>query len=123
MLSSNQVVEIRKAIETTYTDRCTIQEFKNAIMDNVSTTTKEIILDEEPCRLSFKQISSAINSNGASSITQEIKLFISPDVVIEPGCVMEITREGKKERYKASGKPAVYPTHQEIILELEKRWA
>ncbi len=54
------------------------------------------------------------------SISQTIKLFINPDVVIAPGSKITVTQSGETEVFKASGKPAKYDTHQEVILELEK---
>ena len=54
---------------------------------------------------------------------QTTTLFISPDVVIEPGSKIVVTQNGKTVAYKQSGEPALYNTHQEIILELFERWA
>lgn len=123
MLSQNQVVVARKAIESTYTDKCNITEYVNTKINNVVSTSKELITSDEPCRLSFSKLSSTTESDEASSVAQIIKLFISPDIEIKPGSIIEVSRNNKTTRYKASGKPAVYLTHQEIILELEQRWA
>lgn len=123
MLSQNQVVVARKAIESTYTDKCNITEYVNTKINNVVSTSKELITSDEPCRLSFSKLSSTTESDEASSVAQIIKLFISPDIEIKPGSIIEVSRNSKTTRYKASGKPAVYLTHQEIILELEQRWA
>lgn len=123
MLSQNQVVVARKSIESTYTDKCNITEYVNTKINNVVSTSKELITSDEPCRLSFSKLSSTTESDEASSVAQIIKLFISPDIEIKPGSIIEVSRNSKTTRYKASGKPAVYLTHQEIILELEQRWA
>lgn len=123
MLSPNQVVVARKAIESTYSDKCTITEYINTKVNNVVSTSKEVIASDEPCRLSFSKLSSTTESDGESSVAQTIKLFISPDIEIKPGSIIEVSRNSKITRYKASGKPAVYITHQEIVLGLEQRWA
>lgn len=100
--------------------KCTIYEFQN-VTDPVTfqTTQKEVpVLENEPCRLSYNREQSTNISNGAAVVSQSITLFIRPDLVIKPGSVIEITQHGVTEKYKGSGKPAIYSNHQEIILEL-----
>lgn len=46
------------------------------------------------------------------------KLFISPDVAIKAGSKIIVTQHGRTTEYSNSGVPAVYPTHQEIMLTL-----
>ncbi|HBG1494195.1 TPA: hypothetical protein KPH48_002465, partial [Clostridioides difficile] len=45
-----------------------------------------------------------------------IKLFISPDIEIKAGSKLIIN----DKEYVRSGESAIYPNHQEIILELFK---
>ena len=52
-----------------------------------------------------------------------IKLFISSDIVIKSGSKLTVTQTGVTTAYTGSGVPAVYPTHQETILELFESWA
>ena len=54
---------------------------------------------------------------------QATKLFISPDITIKPGSKITVTQTGVTTEYTGSGVPAVYPTHQEIMLELFESWA
>jgi len=56
-------------------------------------------------------------------MVQSVKLFISPGVVIKEGSKITVSREGMEFVYASSGVPALYPTHQEIMLELFKGWA
>lgn len=100
--------------------RCTIYEFK----DDTDPYTKQtiqrevVVLDNEPCRLSYKQEQATNIQSGAAVVSQSIKLIIRPDLVIKPGSTIEITQHGVTCKYKGSGQPAVYCNHQEIVLEL-----
>lgn len=100
--------------------RCTIYEFKDVQdPDTFQTTQKEVpVLEDEPCRLSYNREQSTNIANGAAVVSQSITLFIRPDLVIKPGSVIEITQNGVTEKFKGSGKPAIYTNHQEIVLEL-----
>ena len=100
--------------------RCTIYEFQD-VTDPLTyqTTQREVpVLIDEPCRLSYNREQATNISNGAAVVSQSITLFIRPDLVINPGSVIEITQHGVTEKYKGSGQPAVYCNHQEIVLQL-----
>ncbi len=124
MLSKNQVELIKRNLQKTYTGRCTITEVTKVKEPNRSTSTKEVeTVKDEPCRLSYEKITQA-NSNGMNyNVSQTIKLFIDPKVNISPGSKITITQCGEKESFKASGKPARYDTHQEVLLTLEKDYS
>ncbi|MBY2576004.1 hypothetical protein KWW37_18490, partial [Clostridioides difficile] len=107
----------RKAIEMLYRDKCTIVEYQ-PIKDPVTkrTNNKEVIvLENQPCKLSYKNIVSATEGKVAK-LEQTIKLFISPDIEIKAGSKLIIN----DKEYVRSGESAIYPNHQEIILELFK---
>lgn len=100
--------------------RCTIYEYED-VTDPVTfqTTQREIpVLVDEPCRLSYNFEQATNIRSGAAVVSQSITLFIRPDLVIKPGSVIEITQNNVTERYKGSGKPAIYSNHQQIILQL-----
>lgn len=121
MLSEAKVVLIRKNFEKTYIGKCTITAHQKVKGSNGATGIKEVdVCTDTPCRLSYERISQANNNSMYYSISQTIKLFINPDVVIAPGSKITVTQSGETEVFKASGKPAKYDTHQEVILELEK---
>lgn len=103
-----------------WTGKCTIYEFEDAIDPNTfQTIQKEVaVLVEEPCRLSYNHEQATNIQSGAAVVSQSITLFIRPDLVIKPGSVIEITQNGVTEKYKGSGKPAIYSHHQEIVLQL-----
>ena len=81
-----------------------------------------VVLVAQPCRLSYKSISST-DEGDAASVSQEIKLFLSPDVTIKSGSKIEVTQHGETKAYSKSGEAALYETHQEITLRLFDRWA
>ena len=122
MLSKTKVV--RKAIESLYDGRCTIIEHQKVKKENMSTGFQDVVvLEGEPCRLSFKTVTDASSGETASAITQSVTVFLSPEIQVNPGSKLTITQNGVTTEYKSSGKPAVYSTHQEIVLELFKGWA
>lgn len=115
----NQITN-KNPLSALWTGRCTIYEFQD-VTDPFThqTTQKEVaVLEDEPCRLSYRQEQATNIQSGAAVVSQSIKLFIRPDLVINPGSVIEITQHGATCKYKGSGQPAVYCNHQEIILEL-----
>ena len=125
MLQQAQVVKFRKAIESLYDGVCNITQYKKVMKENKSTEFKEeIVLKAQPCRLSYKTIVAAEkDENMASNLKQVAVLFIAPEVILNPGSKITITQNGITSDYKASGKPAMYSTHQEVVLELFERWA
>lgn len=119
------MVRARKAIESLYDGICTITEHQKVQKKNKSIGFQdEIVLVNQPCRLSFETINNT-NSNdiGASSVVQVIKVFLAPEIKVKPGSKLTIIQNGIATEYKSSGEPAYYSTHQEIILELFKGWA
>ncbi|MGO0854038.1 hypothetical protein ACTPDQ_20745, partial [Clostridioides difficile] len=70
-----------------------------------------------------KNITSATDGKVAK-LVQTIKLFISPNINIKAGSKLIITTQNNITReYARSGESAIYPNHQEIILELLKNKA
>lgn len=125
MLSKNQVVKARKAIESMYDGTCTITEYQKVKLPNKSTGFKEVVvLEDIPCRLSFKTITNTNQvETGVSAVVQVTKVFIAPEIQVKPGSKLTITQNDVTTEYKSSGQPAIYTTHQEIELELFERWA
>lgn len=114
----------RTAIEATYFGTLTVREMQKVKDDATKLTTqKEVVaLENVPCRLSFETLQAAVQSSSAATITQGTKLFLSPDVEIKPGSKLTVTQDEVTTDYVRSGFPAVYPTHQEIMLELFEKY-
>lgn len=124
MLSKNQMVAARKAIEMTYDGTCTITEHQKIQKENKSTGFKDVVvLENQPCKLSFSKIANTVDSGSAAMLIQTAKVLISPELKIIPGSKMAITQNGVTTDYTKSGEPAVYASHQEIQLLLFKGWA
>lgn len=88
-----------------------------------ATTQKEVLIASDlPCHLSRSSIPAANQTSSAAGVEKEVKLFCNPDVVIPAGSKITVTQAGITESYKCSGVPAVYLTHQEIILDLFERY-
>ncbi|MEG2050895.1 MAG: hypothetical protein RR012_01195 [Oscillospiraceae bacterium] len=124
MLSQAQVVMARTAIESQYTDRCNIIEKVKSLKPNKTTGFADsIVLQNQPCKLSFEKVSPTVQRESSALIVQSIKLFISPDVRVKPGSKISVTHNGITTDFQNSGEPALYATHQEIMLELFKGWS
>ena len=111
---------VRDAFESLYAGRCDIIS-QQEVFDPVSKQTSfesVTVVPNQPCRLSFKTITMAQEGTGATRLVQVIKVFISPEIEVKAGSRLVITQNGKRAEYKASGEPALYSNHQEIILEL-----
>lgn len=82
-----------------------------------------VVLEDEPCRLSYSSVSAVDQTESAAKTAQVTKLFLSPDVQIKPGAKITVTQAGVTQNYKCGGVAAVYSTHQEIVLQLSERYA
>ncbi|QEH69920.1 hypothetical protein [Cellulosilyticum sp. WCF-2] len=118
-------LQARRAMELLYEHTCTVIEYRK-VKNPVTKITemKEIaVLENQPCKLSFSTIKSSEQTESANQVNQVIKLFIAPEVEIKEGSKLVITHNGKVSEYKNSGVPSIFPTHQEIVLELFKGWS
>ena len=124
MFPQTYMVKVRRAIESLYDGKCTIIEHQKVQKENKSTGFQDVpVLENQPCRLSFQTISNTKPNDSAASLNQTTKLFLAPEIIVKPGSKLIVTQNGITTEYTNSGEPAVYSTHQEIILELFKRWA
>lgn len=116
---------MREKIEQTYEDSCSVYEQMDVFDEKtkVKKGKRAAILEDEPCRLSFSRLEAGEKADPASAPSQTAKLFISPDIDIKTGCVLEIKHKGRTYEYERSGEPAVYSSHQEIVLQLRERWS
>lgn len=112
-------------LESTYAGVCSVYEY-GKITDpetHITTHGERLVFEDQPCRISFGSLSAAAENSGAATVAQSVKLFVSPDVRVSSGSKISVTQNGVTTEYAASGVPAVYPTHQEIMLELFRGWA
>lgn len=119
------VSRYRRAIERLYTGRMTVTE-RRGIKDDTTKRTdfKDVVVCADiPCRLSYSGAPVNTAANGAYRVEQEIKLFCAPELDIKAGSKITVTQNGVTRTYIHGGKSAVYSTHREISLELEREYA
>lgn len=123
MLSQNKVVKARKAIEKMYVHTCTIVIKDKVKQKDYSTKlVDKVLIEDQPCRISFSNIYTVNESSHSGLKQQTIKLFIAPEINIKEGSKIIVNHDGIESLFSKSGVPAVYPTHQEINLEIFKDW-
>ena len=118
------MVKARKVIEALYLGNCTITEHRKVKKENKSTGFEDtVVLENQPCRLSYSTVTNANQGDSVTSVSQIIKVFLAPEIRVKPGSKLTITQNGVTTDFKNSGEPAYYTTHQEIVLELFEGWA
>ena len=113
----------RSAVERLYEDRCSVRVDNDKHYDagtNLTSLLPRTIITDEPCRLSYKSLTSTTPDNSSAVVMQSTVLYIAPEIVIPPGSVITVTKKnGTKADYHQSGFPAMYSTHQEIPIILK----
>lgn len=112
-------------LEKLWRDTCSIYNFEKVKDPKTKTTEfKEVLVQENiPCRISFQNISSTSETPSIAITNQVIKLFLSNKVEIKENSKIVVTRNGISKTYKASGIPAIYSVHQEVILVIDNKGA
>ncbi len=116
----------RRAQEATYEGICTIYECRDVRDEKTKITRKneEVpVVENQPCKLSFEKLNAVVQTDTAAKQTQGTKLFIAPEIKVKPGSKIVVEQNGVTTAYSASGVPAVYLSHAEIMLELFEGWA
>ena len=116
----------RNALEMLYSDTCTVSEYRDVENAETCITSKQLVIVAEnvPCRLSYKNKTiQAVGEGVAPSVSSSPKLILAPEININAGSKIAVTRNGVTTVFKRSGEPARYTNHQEIMLELEEEYA
>ena len=115
----------RSSVEATYRGICNIYEYQTVKNPETKISSQEPVLVNEniPCKLSFENLSVAGTGEGAAQRSIVAKLFIAPEVEIKAGSKLVITQDEITKEYAKSGEPGIFPSHQEIMLNLFERWA
>lgn len=124
MLSQTALVMVRNSIELSYSGLCDIFEFNEVLnVDKTTTFTEVLVHNQIPCKLSFSNSSISKDTEIASGIAQNVKLFLAPEIIVNSGSKIIITQDNTTTIYENSGQPSIFPTHQEISLRLFKEWS
>lgn len=115
----------KSIVSRRYKDVCTVYEFVQTVngRNHITSKAEKKKYDNIPCRLSFNSSAATTKRNLANAVTQQIKLFLRPDLQIDSGSKIVVTHEGRQTAYRACGEPKIYPSHQELELEIAKEWA
>ncbi|MEY8321985.1 hypothetical protein AAK894_13090 [Lachnospiraceae bacterium 46-61] len=113
---------LKKHIEKLYNGICTIIYYENekGLTNNTIEFTK---YENIPCRLSYERAKQGEQTETTTDISQIIKLFLPPDIEANEGCKIIVTQEGETNTFLCAGKSALYGSHREIVLKLEKEYA
>lgn len=124
MLQADKLVGIKqKFADIMYTDVCSIYNQQKIKVNNKTKFESVLVVENEPCRLSYDSPKIAVQTESSANVSNNVKLFISPQIDVAEGSRIEVVREGKTYQFKCSGMPSMYPTHQEIKLELSEVYA
>lgn len=119
------MVNVRPLLATMWTDRATISEYRKTVDPTTHESIPSVVdvVTDLPCRISFSSLVTVGINNQVGNVSQTIKMFTSPDVLVNEGSIITVKREGRIEKYKRSGVPAWYNSHQEIPLEKYEEYA
>lgn len=116
---------MQQAVEKLYADLCTIKNFSSETnkTTGITESTEKIIAENILCRLDYTRSPPTDQTEAAASITQTVRLFLSPEIKVKEGSAIEVKHNGSYFYYKSAGKPILYESHQEIELEASEEWA
>ena len=120
---------VRAALERLWTDTATFSQWAKVTDETTKLTEFQETppLTDQPCKLSFETLTSS-DGEPVAPLQQAVKLILSPDVTVPPGCKVTVKRPTGESTYQtfvfqSSGEPGIFHNHQEIMLELFKGWA
>lgn len=124
LLSKNQVVRQRRMLEKCYDSTCNVFVQEKIKKANGSTGFEEVeILTDEPCRLSYKNSNTTVLDNNVNSVTQTVKLFLTPTFKVPASSRIVVNTCGNVLEFTSSSETKVFITHQEVELKLLKKFS
>lgn len=104
----------RKLLAQTYEDLLSI--YRSEDIDVGSITKKDWVCkySEILCALSYGGGDKSSQSESANRIEYDAKIFTDPEVDIQVGDRLQVTRYGRELSFEVVGRPAVHPTHQDV---------
>lgn len=110
----------RRKIEKMYIDRATISRWEKTKIGGETKTELVNKYTNQPCYLSQRALGANGQTESVNQISYETKLFISPDIEIKQGDIIEVTRDSLMRMYTA-GEPFPYGSHQEISIQRREK--
>lgn len=108
----------QRALERTYTGRMNTYGFQSTQTPWGETRQeKQPLLGNVKCALSRLNANQATKQDAHYLTNYQAKLFLAPDIVIEPGSEVVITQDKMTYCFIHSGEAFIYPGHQEIMIE------
>ena len=104
----------RRLLEKLYEDEMTVYRVTYNKVDGLNQKEKVCIGEKIICGLSFGGEGKSAQSSNAHSIDYDVTIFATPELDIQQGDILEVSRCGKMFEYDVIGYPQLYPDHQEI---------
>ena len=114
-------MNMRRAIEKTYDATCNIYIMKKTKEKGITKQEPFLIAENVKCALSQRQLSASNQTRSVSYVDYEHKLFLPPNINVEAGGNIEVTRFGRTYYFKSVGEPFIYDSHQEVIVSYTQR--
>lgn len=114
------LINARPNIERMYRGTLTVHEWEvvNDPVTHITSEAEVVIVENQPCLLSNTSTAPTTSAEGVPSVTKITKIFVAPDIPIKDGSKLVVTQDGVTNTYERSGKPSVYPTHQEVTVNI-----
>ena len=118
------MVNTKPVLQRFWKDTLTVTEWAKVTKPNKSTGFEEaVVLENEPCKLSYFTLQSVNQGDDAAKLAQVTKLFLDCDVPIKAGSKLTVQHKGQTLAFGQSGEPGVFSSHQEIVLVPWTGWA
>jgi len=115
---------VKHAMHKLYIGRCTVKCAEKSLKANKSTQITWLTKYEcVPCRLSFESRQAVYEKGLGFEADKQAVVFLDRCLEIPPGSRLIITQNCRTDTYTISGKISLYPSHQEIPVELLKEMA
>lgn len=126
----------RPVLEQLWESTCSVWTYIDVFDDVTKQTTQTLTsvpnMLDLPCRLSYQQVSDVTSKSEAPVVQVIIKLFLpktymkdgeESELVIPAGSIISVSQHGRIGWFDRSGEPAVFSSHQEIILNVREEYA
>lgn len=111
----------------TYSDVCTVYRPEKAVLPSGESRFQtglegRVIYEGIPCALSSPSGGKLAKSQTVAKVDTDFSLFVRPEVDIQPGDTVAVTRLGRRT-VGVAGEADRHPSHNNVPLKLEKATA